>query len=135
MKLKPKIREIFYSLIVIFQSVTVFGCTQTFPIKRLPDAFMYSEYNHGSVSRESNIYRGDQIYEALHTILQANQAGWSSDINTYAPSLYFKSEWITINCTENSMIINYKPKDRDQWIQISKSIHGCRAAIVNAQTK
>ncbi|MDA8427820.1 MAG: hypothetical protein M0T70_01040 [Geobacteraceae bacterium] len=135
MKLKHLASKIFLSLLVLFQGLSVLGCTQTFPLGRIPDSFIFIEYSHGSVYGQSKISRGDPVYDALFKIIHSNQKGWAPDINTYAPLLYFKSELMTINCTENSMVINYKPEDREQWKQLSKSIHGCKATIISAQAK
>jgi len=134
MKINIKYCEKFFtSLVLLFMATTQIGCTETFPLESIPDALIYLEYDKGSVSTQSTVQKGNPSYDALYSFLRDNQTGWSSDINNYVPSSYFRSELITINCGDDFVVINYKPKNMNQWIQISKSVRGCKAAIFKAQ--
>lgn len=125
--------KFFTVLTLLFMATTQVGCAETFPLESIPDALIYLEYDKGSVTKQITVQRGNPTYDALYSFLRDNQAGWSSDINSYVPSSYFRSELITINCGDDFVVINYKQRNMNQWKQISKSIRGCKTAVLKAQ--
>ncbi len=90
-----------------------------FPLESWPKDFLYIEYNHGRELRKQPITEGDTSYVELKKMLSKESQGWRYDLTSYVPSHTFNSPKMRINCTDNSLIVNYESGD-NTWIQISK---------------
>jgi hypothetical protein len=115
---------------------TLGACTESFPLEVLPTSFECLSYSKGFNTGRVTVVTGDPVYDALRSFLEANRTGWSGDLRTYAPSIYFKSESVTVNCGEDTVVVNYRgDMGSTRWIQISNPVKGCRAAVVEALLK
>jgi hypothetical protein len=118
--------------LMAIMNILLFGCSHTFDVDNIPDTLTFMEYKEGFISVQTEIKKGDPVYDTLFNIIQNNKTGWESDINTYAPSIYFKSSNVTINCLGDFVVINFKHKATNKWSQLSKPVPGCEAALISA---
>lgn len=97
------------------------ACAADFPLSEFPKSFTVLSYESGKVTEKSSIKVGDDLYQSLYDIIDKNSRGWSKDINTYAPKVYFRSQKMTITCNNDTVAVNYMNSDGN-WVQLSK--HG-----------
>lgn len=97
---------------------------------RLPKSFELYVYDGGHIRERRLIRVGDTSYEALKKLLNGHPNGWESDLNTYAPSLYFLSKNMSINCREDMVIVNVRKDNSNHWEQESSAITGCKSLVL-----
>ena len=102
-----------------------FGCAEDFGATRIPPSFRYYTYSHGRIVHQREVRRGDRVYDALVSFLRGHRTGWLPDANTYAPLLYFTSSYLTVNCRDLNVVINYKDEKSGRWKQISNRAAEC----------
>ncbi len=101
------------------------GCASLeFPMSAFPDSFDCVVYDSGKIVRQSKVDASDPRYQSLKKFLQENLDGWKLDLNSYAPTLYFRSDGMTVNCGRYRVVVNAKMPG-GQWTQRSKDVTGC----------
>lgn len=103
------------------------------PTSALPENAHFYRYDNGRVVEEMGVRRGDPIFDKLITLLSSHINGWVADLNTYTPSLLFKSNDIDINCRNDVVVINLRKSGSDSWMQLSSPIKGCMRAIAGSR--
>jgi hypothetical protein len=93
-------------LVALIAVVVGVSCSQDFPSQTLPNKFEYLHFQNGRIIERTAVHEGDPAYDVLVGFLKTPGASWSLDLNTYAPSLSFKSEDMMINCRDDLVIIN-----------------------------
>jgi hypothetical protein len=104
---------------------------ETIPPLDLPRAFRLLQYKSGSIVTERTVHGGIRSYDALIDFLNNHQDGWAVDVNSYAPSLYFRAKDMRINCREDMVVVNFKDDGNDRWRQLSNAVVGCESAVLD----
>jgi hypothetical protein len=104
---------------------------EDFGASPLPTSFQYYRYSGGHIVQQRAVRRGDRVYDALISFLRGHRTNWVVDVTTYAPLLYFRSRYLTVNCRDDDAIVNYKDKKSGRWRQLSNSAAGCAKALLD----
>jgi hypothetical protein len=89
-------------------------------------------FQNGRIIERAAVREGDPAYDALVGFLKAPGAGWSLDLNSYAPSLFFKSEDMIINCRDDLVVANIGNGASDRMKQLVSHQAGCRTKVLEA---
>jgi hypothetical protein len=108
------------------------GRCEDLVLPKLSGSFHFFQYQDGHVVSEELVRPGHPGYDTLRSLLSAHKAGWVIDVNTYAPSLYLKSIDMTINCRDDTVVVNFADKGSGRWRQLSNPLKGCKTAILKA---
>ena len=110
------------------------ACASDFPLPNFPKNFTVLKYKSGKITQAYDIKENDALYQSLYNLIIKNVSGWSTDVNTYAPKVYFRSEKMTLICNNDIMVVNYMNIDK-KWIQLSKHGTGCGEIITEKVSK
>jgi hypothetical protein len=98
----------------------------------MPTSFEYLRFENGRMMEKTAVHEGDPAYDALVGLLKTHGAGWSPDVNTYAPALDFKSKDMDINCRDDLVVVNIGEAGSDRWKQLVNRVSGCRTKVLKA---
>lgn len=102
-------------LVILCAVASQFCHSEDLRVSTFPEKFLYYRYEDGHIVDRKSVRRGDRVYDALLSFLRRHRANWTTDFNTYAPLLYFRSGYLTVNCTKHVVVVNYRDKDSDRW--------------------
>jgi len=103
---------------------------EEFGTSLFPTKFQYYRYSDGHIVDQRTVSHGDHVYDALIAFFRSHRTSWSADVTTYAPLVYFKSRYLTVNCRDDEVIVNYKDMKSGRWRQLSNNVAGCAKALL-----
>jgi hypothetical protein len=119
-------------LIALIAAVVGVSCSRDFPAQAMPVSFDYFRFQNGRITERAAVHEGDPGYDALMGLLKTRRSGWSLDVNSYAPALYFKSKDMDINCRDDLISVNIGQAGSDRWKQLVNHVPACRAKVLEA---
>lgn len=103
---------------------------EEFGTSLFPARFQYYRYSAGHIVDQRTVSRGDHVYDSLIAFLRSHRTSWVADVTTYAPLVYLKSRYLTVNCRDDEVVVNYKDMKSGRWRQLSNNVAGCAKALL-----
>lgn len=108
------------------------GCHRKILMEELPRSFTLQVFDQGKLTTTQMVSTGDPAYEAIRAILIDARKNWMVDMRTYAPSMIFRSEAMTINCLSDGVIVNIHEPGSSRRFQIAAAENDCRSTIMRS---